>query len=126
MPDNEAPKRPTEGAEEGFAQAWPEEFEKWWKPLLQTDGQWDEEKIKNELHDLVFAFTQISIVYCHVTAGNLSKGNYFAGTITRMFDDQMAKSYEDGHNDGYGEGYEEGREEGRKEKADEMDDNDYS
>jgi hypothetical protein len=112
MSDNEAPKRPTEGKEEDFNNHWPEEFEKWWKPLLQTDGQWDPEKIKNELHDLVFTYTQIDIIYSHITGGKLSKPNYFAGTIIREFDDQMTKSYAEGHKDGYDEGYEEGLAEG--------------
>ena len=42
---------------------WEKEYCELWKPLLQTNGQWDEGKIKNELHDLVFIFDQISKVY---------------------------------------------------------------
>lgn len=100
MPDNEIPKRPTEGKEDDFNNHWSKEFEEWWKPLLQTDGQWDPDKIKNEMHDLVFIYTQIDIIYSRITGGKLSKPMYYAGTIIAEFEHQIQRSYDEGYADG--------------------------
>lgn len=66
-----------------------QEVETVWLPLLKTDGQWDEQKIRNELHDLVFIYKQVAEVYEHVTGGRLSKPMYYAEVITALFDDQV-------------------------------------
>jgi hypothetical protein len=82
-----------------FDKNWPLEFDEIWVPLLQTDGQWDYEKIKNEMHDLVFSLKQVSIVYSELTNGKLSKPLYYADTIIDINNDEMQKSYENGYND---------------------------
>lgn len=64
-----------------FEEQWDEKFEKFWKPLLMKDGKWDEENIKNELHDLAFVADQIGIIYCELTGNRLSKPMYSARTI---------------------------------------------
>jgi len=71
------------------------EFEEHWKPLLLTDGEWDEEKIKNEMSDLVFIYKQISEVYCHITGGQLSKPMYYADVIIRQHDDAITKAVDE-------------------------------
>ena len=53
----------------------------YWKDLLQTNGDWDEQKIKNELHDLAFIMEQVGEVYMALTGGKLSKPMYYARTI---------------------------------------------
>ena len=69
-----------------------EEFEKsyedFWKPLITTEGYIDEQKVKNELHDLVFCHNQISEVYCELTGGQLSYANYYADDIITAIEDR--------------------------------------
>ena len=60
---------------------WNKKFNKYWKPLLQTKGQWNEQKIKNELHDLDFVVEQVGTIYYELTGGLLSKPMYYAQTI---------------------------------------------
>lgn len=72
------------------------EVEEYWLPLLKTDGEWDEQKIKNELHDLVFVLKQVSEVYEHITGGKLSKPMYYAEVIIAQHDDALTKAEEDG------------------------------
>ncbi len=52
-----------------------------WIPLMKTNGEWDEQKIKNELHDLVFVVNQVPLIYEAISKGKLSKHNYYASTI---------------------------------------------
>ena len=60
---------------------WDKKFKEFWKPLLTIDGKYDEQKIKNEMHDLDFATDQISELYMELTGGRLSKPMYYAQTI---------------------------------------------
>lgn len=97
----------TKGCGDAFDELWPEEFDNFWVPLLKTWGlydppcmDWDYEKIKNELHDLVFAWRQISTVYCHITGNQLSKSSYYAGTIIDLYEDEIQKAYDEGYKDG--------------------------
>jgi hypothetical protein len=64
-----------------------EEWPNFWVPLLQTDGVWDAEKIKNEIHDFAFLIEQVPCVYDHVTGGRLSKHMYSWETVTSVADD---------------------------------------
>lgn len=82
-----------------FDKNWSLEFDETWVPLLQTDGQWDYEKIKNEMHDLVFSLKQVSIVYSKLTNGKLSKPMYYADVIIALNNDEIQKSYEQGYSD---------------------------
>lgn len=75
------------------------EFLEFWKPLLQTNGKWDEKKIKNELSDLVFIYEQVDEVYCALTGGKLSKPMYYANTIITEYEQQLSDSYDEGYND---------------------------
>ena len=64
-------------------------FDEFWKPLLQTNGEWDEKKIKNELHDLDFVAEQVGYIYSYLTGGLLSKPMHHAGTILAEFEDKF-------------------------------------
>lgn len=66
-----------------------------WLPLLKTDGQWDEQKIRNELHDLVFIYHQVDEVYEHITNGKLSKPMYYADVIKQQFDEAINDAVKD-------------------------------
>lgn len=82
-----------------FDREWPKSFKDFWKPLLQIKGIWNERKIKNEIHDLAFVLDQISIVYCTLTGGKLSKASYYADTIISEYEDQLSKAYDRGYED---------------------------
>lgn len=82
-----------------FNKEWDNDYEEFWKPLLQTDGKWDEQKIKNEMHDLCCVLDQVSEVYCHITGGLLSKPMYYADVIKAKYDDQITEAYEEGYQD---------------------------
>lgn len=72
-----------------------QDVEEYWLPLLKTDGRWDEQKIRNELHDLVFVLNQVSALYDHVSNGRLSKPMYYADVIKAEFDDAVTKASEE-------------------------------
>lgn len=86
------PEQTRESWEDEFENKWEEDWEQFWKPLLLTKGQWDEKKIKNELHDLAFIFEQIGEVYMYITAGKLSKPMYYASVIKQEFDQALMDS----------------------------------
>lgn len=78
-----------------FNLTWDAKFEEYWKPLLQTDGGWDEAKIKNEMHDLAFVAEQVSEVYLHITGGQLSKPMYYADGVIHAHDNEVARAVEE-------------------------------
>ena len=49
-----------------------ETYEKDWKPLLYTNGVLDEEKVKNEMIDLIYIYEQACKIYPIITGGRLS------------------------------------------------------
>jgi len=87
-----------------YANDWERDWKENWLPLLLSDGELDVEKIKNEMHDLVFIFKQVSKVYDTITGGKLSKVMYFADTILEAHHENMQKSYDFGYEDGKEEG----------------------
>ena len=71
------------------------EYDEYWEELLKTDGQWDAEKIRNEMSDLIFIYQQVAIVYDYITGGQLSKPMYYADVITTMHDDAITKAIDE-------------------------------
>lgn len=74
---------------------WVTAWREYWRPLLITDGVFDEQKINNEMHDLVFVLRQVSEVYEHITGGKLSKEMYFADTIIAEYEKQIEKAVDE-------------------------------
>lgn len=72
-----------------------EDLDEIWLPLLKTDGQWDSDKIRAELHDLVFIYNQVAEVYMYITGGLLSKAMYYAGVIKQQFDDNISSAVQE-------------------------------
>lgn len=72
-----------------------QDLEEIWLPLLKTNGQWDEQKIRAELGDLVFCFNQIADVYDYITDGKLSRQTYYADVIKAEFDDAVNRAVEE-------------------------------
>ncbi len=79
---------------------WERDWKENWLPLLFSDGELDVEKIKNEMHDLVFIFKQVSKVYDAITGGKLSKPMYFSDVIIEEYYEATQKSYDQGFEDG--------------------------
>lgn len=52
-----------------------ENFESYWKPLIETNGEIDIEKVKKELFDYYTAIEEVSAVYDEITNGRFSKPN---------------------------------------------------
>lgn len=76
-----------------------EDYERLWKPLMLTDGKFDEQKIKNEMVDLIFIFNQVSKVYSALTEGLLSKPMYYADVIIEQHNEAVEAAYEQGYSD---------------------------
>ncbi len=75
---------------------WERDWQEVWRPLLFTDGVLDEEKIKNEMHDLVYIYKQVGEVYEEITGGKLSKSMYYAKTVIDLYHEQLQKAQEEG------------------------------
>lgn len=75
------------------------EIQDYWLPLLKTNGEFDEQKIKNELRDLLFIYEQVGEVYCTITGNILSKPMYYADTIIEVYEEQLQGAYQEGVND---------------------------
>lgn len=79
---------------------WNKGWKEFWMPLLTTNGAFDEEKIKNEMHDLVFIYEQVGKVYCELTGNLLSKPMHYAETIIDLHNEEVNKSYDEGFDEG--------------------------
>lgn len=77
-----------------------EDYEKIFKPLIMTNGQFDAVKIKNEMLDLIFCTNQVSKVYMALTGDKLSKHMYYADVIIGLHECEIDEAYERGHKDG--------------------------
>lgn len=82
-----------------FNKDWDSEWENHWKKFLITKGKFNEQKIKNEMHDLVFCYTQVGKVYQELTGGLLSKHNYYADTIITKYEEEIEDAYDRGYAD---------------------------
>ena len=69
-------------------------------PLLKTNGEFDTEKIKNEMCDLIFVLHQVSKVYDRITGGKLSYPTYFAETIVEAYEEEVQEQYDRGYEAG--------------------------
>lgn len=49
-----------------------EVYERFWKPILERDGEIDIQKLKKELFDFKMIMRNVSIVYDEITGGKIS------------------------------------------------------
>lgn len=70
-------------------------YEEYWKPLVETDGKLDPDKVMRELHDYKFILDQVPKVYCHVSGGRISKPNTYASEVIAQHDDQRQEDIEE-------------------------------
>ena len=70
-------------------------YNEFWKEIVEKNGELDLNQIKKELSDYSFILDQLPKIYCHVTGGLLSKHMYFAGTIIQVFEERQSELFED-------------------------------
>lgn len=63
-------------------------YQKFWKALVETDGQLDPDKVMRELHDYKTVLDEVPKVYDHVTGGRISKPNTRAEHVIGAHDDR--------------------------------------
>lgn len=69
--------------------------ERWDEFIRGDDGQIDEAKLYNELHDLAMATAFVSIVYCHITGGRVSKWNTWPSIVCDLADEHCGELLDD-------------------------------
>jgi DNA primase large subunit len=64
-----------------------------WKDIIEKDnGEIDMDALKRELHDYHVALDQVTIVYCHITGGRISKINTTADAVIQEADEYYEKT----------------------------------
>lgn len=67
-----------------------EVWQNFWKGLVcDDDGNVDMEQIKRELYDYNIALDEVPKVYCEITKNTLSKINYKAESVLRIFREEI-------------------------------------
>ena len=67
----------------------------WVMSEVMTDGALDLEKVKGTMAHYAFVEEQVSIFYCELTAGTLSKPNYYAAGVIQAVEENFAKRAEE-------------------------------
>lgn len=70
-----------------------DDYQSFWKDLVETDDVMDPEKVKAELYDFHFMMHEVPKVYCHITGNLLSKTMYYASTVIAQADDYAQEEY---------------------------------
>jgi hypothetical protein len=84
----------TDQKQEDFDKEFDENWQDW-LDLIIIDGKLDEQKIKNEMRDLVFIYKQVGEVYCYITGNKLSKPMYYANEVITAYEDELNKLIRD-------------------------------
>lgn len=69
-------------------------YQKYWKPLLETDGIIDRKQLKRELFDFHNLINNASAVFSYVTGGAVSKVLTKAETVNSLADEHYTEIYE--------------------------------
>jgi hypothetical protein len=56
-------------------------YEEYWKELIEPDGKLDMDALKRELYDYWVAIENVGEVYCHITGNRFSKPNTLASVM---------------------------------------------
>jgi hypothetical protein len=70
-------------------------YEEFWKPIVETEGQLDKDKVMRELSDYRFLLQEVPKVYCHVSGGVISYPNTHAFEVNTRHDDQRTQDIEE-------------------------------
>src|SRR5687768_1081726 len=71
-----------------------QEYESFWKKIVETDGQIDKVKVARELHDYRRMLQSVPVVYKPVTGGRLSNPNSPADWVIEVADEWAAQRAE--------------------------------
>lgn len=66
-----------------------QQYQEFWKEIIEKDGVIDIEQVKKELHDFSFIIDQVSEVYSAVSQGLLSKSMYYASVIIEQLEENF-------------------------------------
>ena len=72
-----------------------ENYQEFWKEIIEKDGIIDIEQIKKELYDFSTIIRNISIVYDHVTGGAISKPLTLPEIVIAIADEHYQELYTD-------------------------------
>lgn len=70
-----------------------QEYDDFWKDLVEVDGVVNMDLVKNELSDYSFLMKEVPKVYMEVTNNTLSKPNYFAHEVINLYRQDLEKNY---------------------------------
>lgn len=66
-----------------------EEYNNFWKEIVEKDGFLDTEQVKKELYDFSRLLRNASVVYCEVTGGRMSYTTYDARDVISEYNDHV-------------------------------------
>jgi hypothetical protein len=74
-----------------------QDYEEFWKDLVEVNGKLDKDAIMRELSDYSFMLEQVPLVYCEVTNSRISKPNTYAFEVIGQFNELYDRKdwYED-------------------------------
>lgn len=76
------------------------DWNEFWKEIVcEKDGALNLEQVKKELSDYSMILEEVPKVYCAVTGDTLSKPNYKAETVIRVFEDTQNEKYREWFSD---------------------------
>jgi len=81
-----------------------EEYEDFWKELVEVNGVVDMDKVRRELHDYSRMMKECGEVFCHVTNSRISKPNTKAFEVIAIHDDIRSEEIEEAKKEQFGLG----------------------
>lgn len=78
--------------------------ENWKEICTHPDGSINLEAIKCELSNYSIILEEVPKVYCYVTNNKLSKPHTSSDYIIQYFNEELQRSYDEGHKEGYKQG----------------------
>lgn len=64
-----------------------EDYNEFWKDLVEKDGVLDKDAVMRELHDFHFMMEEVPKVYMEVSGGRISKTNTYAFEVISQFNE---------------------------------------
>ena len=67
------------------------EWEEFWAPIVEKEGELDVEQVKKERYDWSKAMDEVGKVYCAITGNRLSKPTYPAEVVLGAYEEELEK-----------------------------------
>lgn len=71
-----------------------QEYERFWKGIVERDGVLDFEQVKRELYDYSQLLERIPVLYCRLTDGAISKPNTDIDVVYNLAEEVFERGYE--------------------------------